>query len=159
MNVLIGQFEIPMSVTQEVFSVAKNNGITTILNPAPAKIPSDELLQLTDWFVPNEVEFSTITGMDAYNDENLISYANTISSNLIVTLGENGAALVLENSVVKISAPHVTAIDTTGAGDAFVGAFAFGIASGKSPEESISLGIQKASDSVTRTGTQSSYKA
>ena len=159
LNVLIGQFEIPMIVTQEVFSVAKNNDITTILNPAPAKIPSDELLQLTDWFVPNEVEFSTITGMDAYNDENLISYANTISSNLIVTLGENGAALVSENSVVKISAPHVTAIDTTGAGDAFVGAFAFGLASGESPEESISLGIQKASDSVTRTGTQSSYKA
>ena len=159
LNVLIGQFEIPMNVTQEVFSVAKNNGIITILNPAPAKIPSNELLELTDWFVPNEVEFLTITGTDAYNDENLLSYANTISSNLIVTLGENGAALVTENSVVKISAPNVSAVDTTGAGDAFVGAFAFGIASGQSPEESISLGIQKASDSVTRTGTQSSYKA
>ena len=148
-----------MNVTQEVFSVEKNNGIITILNPAPAKIPSNELLELTDWFVPNEVEFSTITGTDAYNDDNLLSYANTISSNLIVTLGESGAALVTENSVVKISAPNVSAIDTTGAGDAFVGAFAFGIASGQSPEESISLGIQKASDSVTRTGTQSSYKA
>tara|TARA_B110000914_G_C15467844_1_gene449154 strand:- start:561 stop:1433 length:873 start_codon:yes stop_codon:yes gene_type:complete len=159
LNVLIGQFEIPMNVTEKVFSVAKNNSITTILNPAPAKIPTGDLLQLTDWFVPNEVEFSTITGTDAYSDRNLISYAKTISSNLIVTLGENGAALVLENSVIKIPAPKVSAVDTTGAGDAFVGAFAFGIASGKSPEESISLGVKKASDSVTRTGTQSSYKA
>ena len=158
LNVLVGQFEIPMSVTQEVFSVAKNNDITTILNPAPAKIPSDELLQLTDWFVPNEVEFSTITGMDAYNDENLISYANTISSNLIVTLGENGAALVSENSVVKISAPHVTAIDTTGAGDAFVGSFAYGLASKMSKQDSIKLALEKATNSVTKKGTQSSYK-
>tara|TARA_B100000902_G_scaffold2533_2_gene3211 strand:- start:6107 stop:6979 length:873 start_codon:yes stop_codon:yes gene_type:complete len=159
LNVLIGQFEIPMHVTEKVFSVAKNSGIKTILNPAPAKIPTNELLELTDWFVPNEVEFSTITGTDAYDDKNLISYANTISSNLIVTLGENGAALVSENSVVKISAPKVSAVDTTGAGDAFVGAFAYGIASEMSPEDSISLGIQKASDSVTRAGTQSSYRA
>ena len=67
--------------------------------------------------------------------------------------------MIIQNSVIKISAPNVSAVDTTGAGDAFVGAFAFGIASGKSPEESISLGVKKASDSVTRAGTQSSYKA
>ena len=159
LNVLIGQFEIPMEVTEKVFAVAKESGISTILNPAPAKIPSESLLKLTDWFVPNEVEFSNITGTDAFNDANLISYSNTISSNLIVTLGESGAALVLEDSVTKISAPEVSAIDTTGAGDAFVGAFAYGIASGKSPQDAISLGIQKACDSVTRTGTQSSYRA
>jgi ribokinase len=159
LNVLIGQFEIPMEITEEVFSVAKKNGISTILNPAPAKIPTENLLKLTDWFVPNEVEFSNITGTDAYKDQNLIAYANSISSNLIVTLGENGAALVSSETVTKISAPKVNSIDTTGAGDAFVGAFAYGIASGKSPEESISLGIAKASDSVTRMGTQSSYRA
>ena len=159
LNVLIGQFEIPMEITEEVFSVAKKNGISTILNPAPAKIPTENLLKLTDWFVPNEVEFSNITGTDAYKDQNLIAYANSISSNLIVTLGENGAALVTSETVTKIPAPKVNSIDTTGAGDAFVGAFAYGIASGKSPEESISLGIAKASDSVTRMGTQSSYRA
>jgi len=159
LNVLIGQFEIPMEITEEVFSVAKKNGISTILNPAPAKIPTENLLELTDWFVPNEVEFSNITGTDAYKDQNLIAYANSISSNLIVTLGENGAALVTSETVTKIPAPKVNSIDTTGAGDAFVGAFAYGIASGKSPEESISLGIAKASDSVTRMGTQSSYRA
>ena len=159
LNVLIGQFEIPMEITEEVFSVAKKTGISTILNPAPAKIPTENLLKLTDWFVPNEVEFSNITGTDAYKDQNLIAYANSISSNLIVTLGENGAALVTSETVTKIPAPKVNSIDTTGAGDAFVGAFAYGIASGKSPEESISLGIAKASDSVTRMGTQSSYRA
>jgi len=159
LNVLIGQFEIPMEITEEVFSVAKKTGISTILNPAPAKIPTENLLKLTDWFVPNEVEFSNITGTDAYKDQNLIAYANSISSNLIVTLGQNGAALVTSETVTKIPAPKVNSIDTTGAGDAFVGAFAYGIASGKSPEESISLGIEKASDSVTRMGTQSSYRA
>ena len=72
LKILVGQFEIPLEVTEKVFSFARENNITTILNPAPAKIPSENLLSLTDWFIPNEVEFSTISNMDAFVDENLI---------------------------------------------------------------------------------------
>jgi len=157
LKAVIGQFEIPLKVTEKVFQYAKSNNITTILNPAPAKIPSDNLLDATDWFIPNEVEFETISGLSAFEDDNLINYSKTIKSNLIVTLGEKGAAYVENGTVKKINAPKVSAIDTTGAGDAFVGAFSYAIASGFTTEDSIKLGIERASDSVTKPGTQSSY--
>ena len=157
LNFIIGQFEIPLEVTEKVFIHAKNKNIQTILNPAPAKIPSDNLLQVTDWFIPNEIEFETITGSSAFDDKNLLNYANTISGNLIVTLGDKGAAFISNNEVIKIEAPTVSAIDTTGAGDAFVGAFSAGLANGLTPIEAVKLGVDRASDSVTKTGTQSSY--
>ena len=157
LNYIIGQFEIPLEVTEKVFIHAKNKNIQTILNPAPAKIPSDNLLQVTDWFIPNEIEFETITGSSAFDDKNLLNYANTITGNLIVTLGDKGAAFISNNEVIKIEAPPVSAIDTTGAGDAFVGAFSAGLANGLTPIEAVKLGVDKASDSVTKTGTQSSY--
>ena len=157
LNYIIGQFEIPLEVTEKVFIHAKNKNIQTILNPAPAKIPSDNLLQVTDWFIPNEIEFETITGSSAFDDKNLLNYANTISGNLIVTLGDKGAAFISNNEVIKIEAPTVSAIDTTGAGDAFVGAFSAGLANGLTPIEAIKLGVDRASDSVTKPGTQSSY--
>ena len=157
LNVVIGQFEIPLEVTEKVFGYAKSNNITTILNPAPAKIPSKNLLDVTDWFIPNEVEFETISRLSAFEDNNLIDFSKTIKSNLIVTLGEQGAAYIENGLVKKISAPIVKAIDTTGAGDAFVGAFSYAIASGLTTEDSIKLAIERASDSVTKPGTQSSY--
>ena len=157
LNVVIGQFEIPLEVTEKVFEYAKSNNITTILNPAPAKIPSKNLLDITDWFIPNEVEFETISGLSAFEDNNLINFSKTIKSNLIVTLGEQGAAYIENGLVKKISAPNVNAIDTTGAGDAFIGSFSYAIASDFTTEDSIKLGIERASDSVTKPGTQSSY--
>ena len=85
------------------------------------------------------------------------THSKTIKSNLIVTLGEQGAAYIENGLVKKVSAPIVKAIDTTGAGDAFVGAFSYAIASGLTTEDSIKLAIERASDSVTKPGTQSSY--
>ncbi len=157
LKIIVGQFEIPLEVTERVFSFAKENNITTILNPAPAKIPSENLLSLTDWFIPNEVEFATISKMDAFIDENLIKYGNSLSGNLIVTLGDKGAATIDKDSVIKIPAPSVKAVDTTGAGDAFVGAFAYGLASNLTPQDAIKLAIDRASNSVTKPGTQISY--
>ena len=159
LKIIVGQFEIPLEVTETVFAFAKENNITTILNPAPAKIPSENLLSLTDWFIPNEVEFATISNMDAFVDENLIEYGNSISGNLIVTLGEGGAASIAKGSIVKIPAPKVKAVDTTGAGDAFVGAFAYGLASNLKPQDAIKLAVERASNSVTKPGTQISYSA
>ncbi len=157
LKIIVGQFEIPLEVTERVFSFAKENNITTILNPAPAKIPSENLLSLTDWFIPNEVEFATISKMDAFIDENLIKYGNSLSGNLIVTLGDKGATTIDKDSVIKIPAPSVKAVDTTGAGDAFVGAFAYGLASDLTPQDAIKLAIDRASNSVTKPGTQISY--
>ena len=156
LSVLVGQCEIPMEVNQKVFEYARSQNIATIFNPAPAQKLEKTFLQHVDWLIPNENEFEVISGLEI-NDENLIEFKNQITCELIVTLGEKGAALISNDAVSYFEAPKVDAIDTTGAGDAFIGAFAFGIASSKSVDESVKIAIEKASLSVTKKGTQSSY--
>ena len=156
-DVLVGQFEIPMDVNEQVFSYAYKNGVETVLNPAPANKPSDILLQNTSWFIPNEIEFEEIYG-DIFNENNLLLFAKNVDTNVVVTLGEKGCAYIENNSVKIIKADSVKAIDTTGAGDAFVGAFSFALASKLDIEECLKLALKKATDSVTKKGTQSSYK-
>ena len=156
-DVLVGQFEIPMNVNEQVFSYAYKNGVKTVLNPAPANKPSDILLQNTSWFIPNEIEFEEIYG-DIFNENNLLLFAKNVDTNVVVTLGEKGCAYIKNNSVKIIKADSVKAIDTTGAGDAFVGAFSFALASKLDIEECLKLALKKATDSVTKKGTQSSYK-
>tara|TARA_B100000586_G_C20106097_1_gene427367 strand:- start:977 stop:1858 length:882 start_codon:yes stop_codon:yes gene_type:complete len=159
LTVVVGQFEIPQNVTFKVFDYCKSKDIQTILNPAPAQELDENLLEVSDWFIPNEVEFNIISkGGDSSNDKDIIRFSSEIKSNLIITLGEDGAATVEGNDVIRVPAPNVKAIDTTGAGDAFVGAFAYGIGSGLTKMEALQLGIDRASDSVTRNGTQSSFK-
>ena len=156
-DVLVGQFEIPMSVNEQVFSYAYNNGVQTVLNPAPANKPTDVLLENTSWFIPNEVEFEEIYG-EVFNEGNLLLFAKDLKTNVVVTLGEKGCAYIKNNSVEIMNTDTVKAIDTTGAGDAFVGAFSFALASKLDIEECLKLALQKATDSVTKKGTQSSYK-
>ena len=156
-DVLVGQFEIPMNVTELVFEYAFNNGVQTILNPAPANKPTKKLLQSTSWFIPNEIEFEEIYGAP-FNEENLFNFSGEIDSKIIVTLGEKGCAFINNGKVEILGTKHVTAIDTTGAGDAFVGAFSYALGLNLSIVESLQLALEKATDSVTRKGTQSSYK-
>jgi len=156
-DVLVGQFEIPMEVNEAVFSYAFENGITTVLNPAPADKPSDILLENTSWFIPNEVEFEEIYGK-TFNEQNLLSFARELQTNVVVTLGEKGCAYVEDNSVTLFETESVKTLDTTGAGDAFVGAFSYALANNLNISESINLALEKATDSVTKKGTQSSYK-
>ena len=145
-----------MEVNQKVFQFAKNKNITTIFNPAPAQKLDEEFLEYVNWLIPNEIEFEVISGMKV-NDENLINFKKEIPSNLLVTLGENGAVLVEDENILYFDAPKVNVVDTTGAGDAFIGAFAFGLSSSESLGKSIELAVEKASLSVTKKGTQSSY--
>ena len=156
-DVVVGQFEIPMEVNEAVFSYAFENGITTVLNPAPADKPSDSLLENTSWFIPNEVEFEEIFGK-TFNEQNLLSFAKELQTNVVVTLGEKGCAYVEDNSVTMFETESVNTIDTTGAGDAFVGAFSYALANNLNISDSIKLALEKATNSVTKKGTQSSYK-
>ena len=154
--VVVAQCEIKQEVTLAAFTAAKKRGCVTILNPAPYQPLSSELLEVTDWIIPNETEFKELHGQAPSNDEVLKSFRP--GRNSIVTLGSDGAVLIASNgNLTRVSAPKVNAVDTTGAGDAFVGVFAFGLASGKSPEDAMMLGIKVASMSVTRKGAQSSY--
>ena len=155
-SVLVGQCEIPMEVNHKVFQYAKSNSVTTIFNPAPAKKLEREFLEHISWLIPNENEFELISGMKP-NDDNFLKFNEEIPCNLIVTLGEKGAVLVDENKTHYFDAPSVNAIDTTGAGDSFIGTFAYELSESNSPESSIKKAVEKASQSVTKKGTQSSY--
>ena len=155
-SVLVGQCEIPMEVNHKVFQYAKSNSVTTIFNPAPAKKLEREFLEHISWLIPNENEFELISGMEP-NDDNFLKFNEEIPCNLIVTLGEKGAVLVDKNKTHYFEAPTVNAIDTTGAGDSFIGTFAYELSESNSPESCIKKAVEKASQSVTRKGTQSSY--
>lgn len=124
---VIAQFETPVVPTIKGFAVAREAGAKTILNPAPAmtKIPK-KLLQITDLIVPNETEAETITGVKV-SDEESAKAAATKFHNLgiqavIITLGAKGAFYDFQGHSEMIPAFKVKAVDTTAAGDTFIGA-------------------------------------
>lgn len=161
--VVIGQFEIPQAATAAGFAAARAIGAITILNPAPAAAIEPGLLAVTDWLIPNETEFARIAGEPLAGDEDMedsqiAAFAARFGVSVVVTLGERGAAVAaVGGSVTRVPAPIVTPVDTTGAGDAFVGGFAVGLAMGRDHLAAARLGCAAASDSVTRPGTQLSY--
>lgn len=160
----LAQLETPAMVTTEVFTRARELGVVTVLNPAPAQPLPAELVAVTDWLLPNETEFAALGAArggrvwDPSSDADLRQAAAMLGVRLVVTLGAAGAAWVTVDGAVRHApAPVVTAVDTTGAGDAFVGAFAYGLAAGWDEADAVRLGCACASDSVTRRGTQSSF--
>ncbi|MEM6544426.1 MAG: PfkB family carbohydrate kinase, partial [Pseudomonadota bacterium] len=132
------------------------------LNPAPASTElSLDYACRCDYFVPNETELEILTGMPVATVDEITAAANSLLEkglkNLIVTLGDKGALWLTGDSRKEFSAPTVAAVDTTGAGDAFIGCFAAEMAAGKATEEAIKQAIRYASHSVTGKGTQTSY--
>jgi len=159
-DVVVGQFEVPQAATAAAFAAARGRGAVTILNPAPAAPIVPELLAATDWLIPNEVELVALagTGDGDPSDDSLAAFAASTGTRLVVTLGERGAAIVgRDGTVTRAPAREAAVIDTTGAGDAFVGAFAVGLALGWPELAAVRLGTACASDSVTRPGTQASF--
>lgn len=155
-QIVIGQFEIPQEVTAAAFAAARSTGALTILNPAPAAPIDPALLEVADWVAPNEVEFALMFDREV-SDDALLEVAANLGRRLVVTLGAAGCALVDGNQVHRIPAPEVAAIDTTGAGDAFVGSFAFGLGIGLTDHEAALMANRSAALSVTRPGTQTSF--
>ena len=161
--VVIGQFEVPQETTAAAFRAARDVGATTVLNPAPGASIESDLLASTDWLVPNEIEFVAIggaplTGRADAEDAAIVALGDSLRVRLAVTLGDRGVALRAgAGAVVRVASPPAVPVDTTGAGDAFVGAFAVGLALGWPPGTAAALGCAAASDSVTRVGTQTSF--
>lgn len=127
-NVMIAQFETPSEITIEAFNYAKSQGVITILNPAPAKKLDENLLKYTDIIIPNETEAFELTGILAHDLESAKkaaeSFLNSGVKYVIITLGSKGAALITKERAELIPAILVVAIDTTAAGDSFIGAVA-----------------------------------
>lgn len=157
-DVAVGQFEIPQAATAAGFVAARARGAVTVLNPAPAAPLSQDLRVASDWLIPNEVEFAILADAGGITDAAMVAFAARTGTRLVVTLGSRGAALVnRDGTVTLVPAVPVEVVDTTGAGDAFVGAFAVGLALGLPELDAVRLGIGCASDSVTRPGTQTSF--
>ncbi len=163
-DVVVGQLEIPQPVTAAAFRAARDRGALTILNPAPAAAIDRVLLDATDWLVPNEVEVEHLAAtlgvpVRGPTDRAMIAAIQAAArTGLVVTLGAAGAiGLGTDGTFVRVAAPVVDVVDTTGAGDAFVGGLAVALAGGADLERALRAGCALASDSVRRPGTQMSF--
>lgn len=125
---LIAQFETPQAVTAAAFKQAKAHGVTTILNPAPAKEILPELLAVTDVVIPNESESEVLTGIVVDSEAAMLETADYFKAhgvnNLLITLGSRGVFYCTPHGHGMVPAFKVKAVDTTAAGDTFIGALA-----------------------------------
>ncbi|WP_027106459.1 ribokinase [Ligilactobacillus ceti] len=123
---LVSQFETPQDATLAAFKIAKENDVLTVLNPAPASEIDHELLKYTDLIIPNETESELLTGIKITDEASMLETAAHFkklgAKNLIITIGSKGAFYVHEDEYEMVPAFKVKAVDTTAAGDTFIGA-------------------------------------
>lgn len=163
-DVVVAQLEAQLEASIEAFRVAKAgaNPPITILNPAPARELPMELLALTDILIPNEIEAEMIIGSPATTPEQaeitarkLIEYG---PHTVIITMGDRGAFYVNgDGESAHVPTESAKVVDSTGAGDSFVGTFAYLIGAGYPTAKAVTIACAVASLSVQREGTQSSY--
>lgn len=161
-QMIILQLEIPLETVYAAIDFANANAIPVLLNPAPASTELDiDYACRCDYFVPNETELEILTGMPVGSVDEIAAAADSLLAkglkNLIVTLGEKGALWMHGEERLHLDAPSVDAVDTTGAGDAFIGCFAAELAKGVAVADAIGVAIRYASHSVTGKGTQTAY--
>jgi ribokinase len=156
-DVVVCQLELPVETTLSALRIAREEGVRTIFNPAPARddLP-DELFRLSDVICPNEPETELLTGMPAGEGAARELLARGVGA-VALTLGDQGCLLVEGDSVTEVPVEPVRAVDTTGAGDAFVGALATFLAAGHSPVDAAERSNAVAALSVQGRGTQTSF--
>ncbi|MEN5313404.1 ribokinase [Pseudomonas koreensis] len=160
-DVVICQLEIPDATVGHALKRARALGKTVILNPAPASrpLPADWFAAI-DYLIPNESEAAALSGLPVDSLDTAKSAASHLiamgAGKVIITLGAQGSLFANGQGFEHFPAPKVKAVDTTAAGDTFVGGFAAALASGKSEAEAIRYGQIAAALSVTRAGAQPS---
>ena len=161
-DVVICQLETPPATVHAALAAARRLGKTVILNPAPATgpLPAD-WLPLIDYLIPNELEAATLTGLPVDSPEDAARAAAALRAagarNVLVTLGARGVHAALDGADARMyDAPKVKAVDTTAAGDTFIGGFAARLAQGDSVDAAIRFAQRAAALSVTRAGAQPS---
>jgi ribokinase len=161
-DLILLQLEVPLETVYATIAFGKRHGVRTVLNPAPAT-PDLDAARVKDvsYFIPNETELAILTGMRVESEGEIAAAARSLIARgmgtVIVTMGAKGALLVERSSVRKIESVRVQPVDTTGAGDAFVGSFARYHAAGDDLESALEKAAHYAAHSVTRRGTQKSY--
>jgi ribokinase len=157
-NVFITQLEQPVDAATRALEIAKDAGVTTILNTAPAEAIPDAIFPLCDYVTPNETEIESYTGIHVLTIDDARTAGDALLEKgvgtALITLGEQGA--LLHNRDQSVHIPSVNAgklVETTGAGDAFNGGFATALAQGQAPLEAAHFACAVAGISVTRAGT------
>lgn len=163
-DVLICQLEVPNATVGRALQRGRELGKTVILNPAPASrpLPADWYAAI-DYLIPNESEAAILSGLAVDSLATAQAAAAQLiamgAGKVIITLGAVGSLFADGTSFQHFPAPTVTAVDTTAAGDTFVGGFAAALAAGKSEADAIRFGQVAAALSVTRAGAQPSIPA
>lgn len=155
-NCVVCQLEIPADAVAEAFRIGREWDAVTVLNPAPAREDARELFGAADWVLPNEHEFGLLWGATP-SDEAILAAAAAWECGLVVTLGEVGVAATRGREVVRRQPPRVRPVDTTGAGDAFVGGFAHALAADQPLDAALELGSVCGALSTQVRGTQTSF--
>ena len=161
-SLILLQLEISLETVYAAIAFGKRHGVKTLLVPAPATADLDpEKVRDVSYLMPNETELASLTGLPVETEPQVAIAARSLIAKgvetIVVTLGSRGALLVTADGVHKVEPVRVKPVDTTGAGDAFVGAFVRYFAGGDSLEEALAQAALYAADSVTRRGTQKSY--
>jgi ribokinase len=158
---IVLQFEIPVETVYYTIRFARTHGIRCILNPAPAQPVDLGALKDLDYFVPNESEAETITGRPVKNVEDAKKCAEQLVAGgirrVIITLGANGSLLAGSDGSEQVPPFPVNSVDSTGAGDAFIGSFAVFLAEGVPEKEAVRRANLYAGLSTTGVGTQKSF--
>jgi ribokinase len=158
---IVLQFEIPLETVYYAIQFAKKNGIRSILNPAPGQPIDVKAVADLDYFVPNESEAETITGMPVRNLEDAKRCAEKLLASsirrVIITLGANGCLLAGRDGMEHVPAFSVKSVDSTGAGDAFIGSFAVFLGEGFPERDAVRRANLYAGLSTTSVGTQKSF--
>lgn len=160
-DMIVLQLEIPLRTVYHTIRLAKRNAIPVILNPAPAAPLDLDELKSVDYFIPNESEAETITGLPVGTVDEAKACAEFLiskgSTRVILTLGERGALVAGGASMELVPSFEVDAVDSTGAGDAFIGSFAVFLGEGHQEAEAVRRANLYAALSTTRVGTQKSF--
>ena len=131
-HVLLMQLEIPLATVSAALTLARKSGTLTVLNPAPYKSLTEDVLSLVDVIVPNETESAACGGTNALLKAGVAT--------VVTTLGEKGAVINTASSETSIAPHKVVAVDTVGAGDAFIGALSAELARGATISDAASVG-------------------
>lgn len=160
-DTIVLQFEIPLRTVYHTVRFAKTKGIRCIVNPAPAQPVDFKQVGSADYFIPNESEAEVITGMPVHSIDDAKKCAEYLLGQgmrrIVITLGERGSLLAGSEGMELIPAFKVQAVDTTGAGDAFIGSFAVFLGEGVPEKEALTRANLYAALSTTKVGTQKSF--
>lgn len=158
---IVLQFEIPVETVYYTIGFARKHGIRCILNPAPAQAVDMTALKDLDYFVPNESEAETITGMTVKSVDDAKRCAQKLVQGgirrVIITLGANGSLFATREGSEHVAPFTVKSVDSTGAGDAFIGSFAVFLSEGVPETEALRRANLYAALSTTGVGTQKSF--